>query len=109
MEDLRNLKWSKTEKDVARKAFNKAYQKECTALAEKVKEMVRNINKPSDLWAIHDFLDKQRRLTDDKYDYRYSVLIFVFARLLREGWVIESDLEGIKEEKINAIKNILSF
>src|SRR2546422_6074746 len=39
-----------------------------------------------------------------KYDYRYSVLISVFGRLLHEGWLNETDLTGISPEKLQLIQ-----
>jgi len=39
-----------------------------------------------------------------KYDYRYSVLIGVFARLLYEGWLSEQDLAGLSPEKLELIR-----
>jgi len=60
-------------------------------------------SEPEDIWLIHDLLTKERRLTDEKYDYRYSVLLFVFARLLKEGWIAETDLQGLADDKIEAI------
>jgi hypothetical protein len=39
-----------------------------------------------------------------KYDYRYSVLTGVFARLLYEGWITESDLAGFSPEKLQLIQ-----
>ena len=53
---------------------------------------------------IHDFLTEELKKIEDKYDYRYSVLIFVFARLLKEGWLKESDLDGLDKDKIEKIK-----
>jgi hypothetical protein len=46
---------------------------------------------------------------DQKYDYRYSVLILVFAQLLKQGWIEFSDLEGLNEDKIDKIKSIAAF
>ena len=46
---------------------------------------------------------------DAKYDYRYSVIIFVFARPLRQGWITEKDLEGLHEEKIEKIKYMSAY
>ncbi len=105
---MRSFTWSKTEKSVARKAFDKAYRRECEVLAEKVRTMAAQISEPQDIWRIHDLLDEQRRCTDDKYDYRYSVLIFVFARLIREGWLSADDLAGLSQEKLDAINNLAS-
>lgn len=101
---MNELKWTKSEKIVAKRAFEKCYQKECDAILTKLKDRLTTVDKPSDIWLIHDFLTEEREKTDDKYDYRYSVLIFVFARLLKEGWLQESDLDGINEDKIEKIK-----
>jgi hypothetical protein len=90
------MKWSKTEKEVARRAFDTAYRSECNSIAAKLKEMIEVASRPSDVWHIHDYLTEQSKLTDAKYDYRYSVIIFVFSRLLREGWINEDDLEGLQ-------------
>ena len=65
--------------------------------------MAERINEPSDLWKIHDFLTKKREETDNKYDYRYSILLSLFARLLCEGWIKEEDLTGLSEEKMQEI------
>jgi hypothetical protein len=96
--------WSKTEKTAARNAFNKAYRRECEEIAIKLQEKAAAIKEPADIWRIHDYLSDQRADIGDKYDYRYSVLIFVFARLIREGRLKESDLAGIDEDKIAKIR-----
>jgi (p)ppGpp synthase/HD superfamily hydrolase len=106
---MNELKWSKTEKNLARKAFDLAYQRECETIATKLKDMILTATKPEDLWKIHDYLTEQRERTDEKYDYRYSVLISVFARLLREGWLKEAELEGLQEDKIERIKYLASM
>lgn len=40
---------------------------------------------PGDMWPVEHFLNQRRRELDAKYDYRYSQLIAVFGRLIREG------------------------
>ena len=101
---MNELRWTKNEKIVAKRAFEKCYQKECEAILTKLKEKIATADKPSDIWLIHDFLTEELKKIDDKYDYRYSVLILVLARLLKEGWLQESDLDGINEDKIEKIK-----
>lgn len=101
---MNELKWTKAEKIVAKRAFEKCYQRECKAILTMLKERIATADKPSDLWLIHDFLTEELKMIEYKYDYRYSVLIFLFARLLKEGWLQESDLDGIKEDKIEKIK-----
>ena len=98
--------WSKTEKEIARQAFGRAYERECKELSNKVKEMANTAKTPEDIWELHEFLTEKRKEIDEKYDYRYSVLILVFGRLLREGWIGLDDLEGLDEDKISKIKNI---
>jgi hypothetical protein len=66
--------------------------------------MIATVSEPADIWHLHDFLTEQRKRTDDKYDYRYSALIFVIARLLKEGWLEECDLNGLGEDKIAKVK-----
>ena len=43
------------------------------------------------------------------YDYRYSVLILVFARLINDGWLDYNDLKGLAGNKIDRIESIISF
>ena len=94
---MRNIivKASEVEKAIARKAFDKAYERETRKLTNEVKEMANTIKALEDIWKLHDFLEEKKNEIDDKYDYRYSQLLFVFGRLLREGWLNEDDLDGL--------------
>ena len=103
---MNNLEWSKAEKQAARRAYDAAYEKECRAIRAKVVQMLEGEDDIRQIWRIHDYLSEQRRETDDKYDYRYSKLIFVFARLLFEGWITEADLSGLGDDKIQKIKHL---
>lgn len=96
--------WSKKEKAIARQAFDKAYERELDSLMHEVKERANAIKAPEDIWLLHDFLKEKRREINEKYDYRYSQLIFVFGRLLNEGWLGIDDFEGLDEGKITKIK-----
>lgn len=98
------LKWSKAEKQSARKAFDAAYERECRAIRAEVVQMLERQDDVRQIWRIHDYLDEQRRETDQKYDYRYSRLDLVFRVLLREGWLKESELNGLGQDKLQRIK-----
>jgi len=100
--------WSTGEKKAARRAFEVAYERECAALIAKLKEQTNRASDANDLWQIQEFLAAARKETDHKYDYRYSVLIWVFARLMREGWLTVADLSGLREDKIEEIKSLAS-
>lgn len=104
----REIKWTKAEKVVARRAFEAAYRRECEAIVVKLKEMTAVAAGSADLWSIHDYLGRRRRDIEEKYDYRYSVLVHVLANLLREGWLTETDLCGLGEDKVEVIKYLAS-
>ncbi|UIE37971.1 hypothetical protein [Leptodesmis sichuanensis] len=95
--------WSKTEKKIAQAAFEQAYQREIAALIQQVREGAGAIASLEDLWQLHDFLSARRHEIDGKYDYRYSVLIFVFSRLIREGWLHLDELAGLAPDKLTKI------
>lgn len=102
----RDIKWSKSEKTIARKAFDQAVEKEHAMLASRIQTMAQKLDDRDNIWTLHDFLSKKRREIDQKYDYRYSVLLFVFARLMREGWIEAADLQGLSEEKTRLILDL---
>lgn len=41
---------------------------------------------------------------DGQFEYRYSVLIFVFGNLIRSGRLSEGDLRGLSEDKLSSIR-----
>ena len=106
---MHDFKWSKTEKKVARAAFEKAYQRECSDIIEKIRIKARKMSGPDNIWQLHDYLTKKRDEIDEKYDYRYSKLTLVFARLINEGWLGFSDLEGLAEDKIDRMESLFSL
>ncbi len=103
---MKDIKWSKTEKKIARQAFDKAYEHEIKHIENEVREMLDKSEDVWSVWHIHDFLTKKRKETDQKYDYRYSVLITVFSHLYSEGWLLLEDLKGLDEDKIERIQTI---
>ena len=96
--------WSKKEKDIARRAFEIALEKESLGLLSQLKEMAIAAENREDIWRMHDFLTERRKDIAQKYDFRYSVLLAVFSRLIREGWLGLDDLAGLAEDKIVKIK-----
>lgn len=95
--------WSETEKQIADQAFQKAYKCEIQTLMENIRQKSSEITEIDDLWQLHDFLSAKRHQIDGKYDHRYSVLIFVLAQLVQEGWLQAQDLEGLNKEKVSKI------
>ncbi|MBM3712917.1 MAG: hypothetical protein FJW56_05725 [Actinobacteria bacterium] len=102
----RNFNWSPQEKKISRAAFDKAYQVEMNKIKNELERMLSNLDDLQKIWSIHNYLTKKRNELDKKFDYRYSVLIIVFGRLLSEGVITEKDLKGLSEDKLEAIKNL---
>ncbi|MBD2258604.1 hypothetical protein [Pseudanabaena sp. FACHB-2040] len=98
-----DVQWSQTEKKAAQAAFDKAYEREIKALIEEVHERAGRISELDEIWRLHDFLSARRHDIDGKYDYSYSVLIFTFARLVKEGWLHLSELDGLEADKLTKV------
>jgi hypothetical protein len=105
---MRDLKWSRSEKVVARRAFDQALERELQDLIRQAKEMAGSADEGSDLWRLENWLTERRREIERKYDYRYSVLPLVFATLVKQGHISESDLHGLDLEKIELILSLAS-
>ncbi len=101
--------WTKSEKAVAHRAYNQAYERETKALADEVRRLANGITEATEIWRLHDFLTRRRKDIDLKYDYRYSVLLLVFTRLIREGWIKETELAGLSEDKLSRIRSLLEI
>ena len=106
---MHDLKWSESEKKLARRIFEAALQQELGEIMTKFKEMAGRAELPDEMWAVEGWLAHQRRDIDTKYDFRYSQLIIVFGKLLRENRVTEQQLEGLGKEKLSYIERIATL
>jgi hypothetical protein len=101
--------WSKTEKAIARTAFDAALGRELQEVIEKTKQMANAIQRSTDLWDLEHYLTQRRKEIDRKYDYRYSQLTQVFGRLLQERRLSEQELRGLREDKMKLIRSFARF
>jgi hypothetical protein len=106
---MRPLKWSSKEKAIARRAFDRALARELKTALRESKDLAAKIEEPSGLWELERFLTQRRKEIDRKYDFRYSVLPFVFANLFRDNRLTEDDLEGLPQDKLDLIRRIASI
>ncbi len=106
---MRDWHWSPAEKAVAHRAFDLALGKELEAVLHQAKKRAAEATEASDLWKLEAWLGHTHREIDKKYDFRYSVLPIVFGGLLREGSISEEDLDGLGQEKLDAIRRIASY
>ena len=101
--------WSKSEKTIARRAFDAALRQELHEVIQEAKRTANEIQKPPDLWDLEYHLTQRRKEIDRKYDFRGSRLIDVLGRLLYENRLAEKDLRGLREEKMNSIRSFAQF
>jgi len=64
---------------------------------------------PFDMWEIERYLRDERREIDEMFQYSYSKLMFVFVYAIRKGYIDESRLTGLADDKLSAIRRMLSL
>ncbi len=106
---MHDLKWSEREKKIARRVFEAALQQELGEVMAEFKDKAARAAEPDDMWAVEGWLAHRRRDIDTKYDFRYSQLVIVFGKLLREGRITEQQLEGLGEDKLSYIERIATL
>ena len=94
------LTWSKSEKVIARRAFDGALGREREVI-QRAKRMANEIQQSSDLWDLEQYLIQRHKEIDRKYEYRSSQLTHVFGRLLYEG----QELHGLDQGKLKSIRS----
>jgi Photoprotection regulator fluorescence recovery protein len=101
--------WSRSEKLIARTAFDPALGRELHEVIQGAKKMASQIQQSSDLWDLEHYLTERRKEIDRKYDYGYSQLTQVFGRLLYEKRLLEEELRGLREDKLRPIRSFAKF
>jgi Photoprotection regulator fluorescence recovery protein len=101
--------WSRSEKVIARKAFDAALKRELHEVMQEAKRMASQINEPDDLWELEQYLTERRKDINHKYDSRGSRLKDVLGRLLYENRLGEDDLRGLREDKMKSIRSFAQF
>jgi hypothetical protein len=101
--------WSRSEKIIARTAFDAALGRELHQVIREAQKMASQIRQSSDLWDLEHYLTQRRKEIDRKYDYRYSLLTHVFGRLLHEGRLSDEELRGLHEDKLEPNRSLAKF
>ena len=104
-----DLRWSKSERAIARRAFDHALNQELQEVIRQAKQMAVAVKEPCELWELEHHLALRRKEIDRKYEYRGSKLSYVFGTLLHEGRLTEHDLMGLREDKLEAIRSYADF
>ena len=95
--------WSITEKEIAQEMFNRAYKREIETLIKDIREKASAIADLNELWQLHDHLSAKRHEIEGKYEYDYTSLLFVFAELVRDGWLHLDELNQLDRGKLAKI------
>jgi len=103
---MHELKWTQAEKKAARGLFDVALGREMTDYIARFKASAAAIETPDALWALLREAEQKRRELDERYDFRYSVLVFVLAGLLRRGLIDEAELAALGEGKAHLIAEL---
>ena len=103
---MHDLVWTNAEKKIARLAFDTAVSAEINSLISEFKRRAAATKEKADLWEIRDWLNNRQGEIDHEYDYRYSQLIFVFARLVEKDKIKMYQLSGLSEDKISKIAHL---
>jgi hypothetical protein len=101
--------WSHSEKVIARRAFESARQRELNEVIQQAKRKAEKVSDPDQLWRLERWLTERREDINETYDYRYSVLPVVFARLIYRKTLNEDELTGLGSEKIEQIRRGLKY
>jgi hypothetical protein len=101
--------WSRSEKKIARRAFEAALDKALAKAIADFKTRAAAVSTPLEMWTIGDDLRRQRREIDEIFDYRYSRLTHVFAELIYLGFLDEAALAGLAGAKLADIHRTLTF
>jgi hypothetical protein len=85
------LRWSRSERAIARKAFDHTLNRELQEVIRQAKQMAAEVKEPYELWELEQYLTQRRKEVDRKYEYRSSKLRYVFGTLLHEGLLTDPE------------------
>ncbi len=104
-----DARWTQSEKKNARALFDLALERELAEHLAEFKMKAASAKTAEDMWSIRDHLVTIGREVERKYDYRYSQLLIVFGKLLRERRITEDQLAFLSEDKLDYIQRVASL
>ncbi len=95
--------WSVQEQQIVKTALQTARKRETDGLVQWVREKATQVEQLNDVWRLNDFLSARRFDIDGKYDDREEEVLFVLAKLTKEGWLAAEDLAGLEPAKLTKV------
>ena len=103
-----DLKWSPSEKKVARAAYDAAVQAALARVMAEFKQKAAAVSEPADMWDLEIYLRDQRRDIDAMFQYSYAQLPLTFVYAIRKGYLDEGRLKGLADDKLSLIRAMLA-
>lgn len=102
-----NKQWSPAEKKAAHRIFDLAVDNAQKDVLNR--HSAKRINTIDDLWEYEREIREWRKEIYNTFQFTYSTLAVCFGLCLRKGWLAESDLAGLCEERIDSILKVGRF
>ena len=99
--------WSPAEKMAARRIFDLAVANAQKDILKRHSE--KRITTADDLWKYELEIREWRREVQTTLQFTYSTLPICFGLCLRKGWLVESNLSGLCEERIDFITKVCTL
>lgn len=101
--------WSQAEQDIARVAFEKAYQRTIQRLISDLQAKANALVNPEGVWELHDFLSIERHTIEGRFSFKTEGILFVFASLVKDELLQLDELEGLEAEKLAKVSAMSRF
>jgi len=101
--------WSESEKDIAKQAFEQAYQRTIERLIADLQAKTKNLNSAEAIWQLHDFLSIERHTIEGRFSFRAEGILFVFASFVKDDLLQIDELAGLDAEKLAKVSAMSRF
>ncbi|HBH72700.1 MAG TPA: hypothetical protein DDY43_04510 [Synechococcales bacterium UBA10510] len=101
--------WTEQEQAVGLTALNRAQARTIERLIADLHRQVIELTSADQIWQLHDFLSIQRHGIEGRFEFRQESILFVFASLVKEGFLNLDELQGLDSEKLAKIMAMSRF
>jgi hypothetical protein len=101
--------WSESEQDIAKQAFEQAYQRTIERLIADLQAKTKNLNSAEAIWQLHDFLSIERHTIEGRFSFRAEGILFVFASFVKDDLLQIDELAGLDAEKLAKVSAMSRF
>ena len=91
--------WTAQEQEIARRAFERALNREVDALIDSLQQQAAALKGVEQIWQLHDFLSIRRYQIEGRSSFSLDGLLFVFADFVKAGLMGLEELEGLSADK----------